>query len=265
MSTVQIEKHPSWNMAREVHEITKPLFQYFNINYFDFARFYKKNNEVLVLYSDPAWVAYFLNDPSYINPASYLKKGNHLWESYIPPEIIKIANTQFNHKHGITFHYDHEKYHEIFNFSAAAENYKILQLYSNKIEVLQKFCAYFIEKAAPLIEKLEKQKIILPAKTLITPSSCLIVSFEKKCEDFLNSLGISSLYSNQILTFAKEKKITARELDCLHHLSKGLTAKEIGKTLKISHRTVETHLQHIKEKAGCRKIIEIFSEIKKII
>src|SRR3990167_8596718 len=189
MSTIQIEKHPSWNMAREVHEITKPLFQYFNINYFDFARFYKKNNEVLVLYSDPAWVAYFLND--------------------------------------------HEKYHEIFNFSAAAENYKILQLYSNKIEVLQKFCAYFIEKAAPLIEKLEKQKIILPAKTLITPSSCLIVSFEKKCEDFLNSLGISSLYSNQILTFAKEKKITARELDCLHHLSKGLTAKEIGKTLKI--------------------------------
>src|SRR3990167_2645312 len=230
MSTIQIEKHPSWNMAREVHEITKPLFQYFNINYFDFARFYKKNNEVLVLYSDPAWVVYFLNDPSYINPASYLKKGNHLWESYIPPEIIKIANTQFNHKHGITFHYDHEKYHEIFNFSAAAENYKILQLYSNTIEVLQKFCAYFIEK---------------------------------KCEDFLNSLGISSLYSNQILTFAKEKKITARELDCLHHLSKGLTAKEIGKTLKISHRTVETHLQHIKEKAGCRKIIEIFSEIKK--
>lgn len=44
--------------------------------------------------------------------------------------------------------------------------------------------------------------------------------------------------------------ITEREFDCLLLFSHGKTYKEIGRYLSISPRTVETHIEHIKEKCN---------------
>jgi DNA-binding CsgD family transcriptional regulator len=48
-----------------------------------------------------------------------------------------------------------------------------------------------------------------------------------------------------------EKNLSPRESECLFYLLRGKTMKEIGKALSISPRTVETHLEHIKQKLGC--------------
>lgn len=42
--------------------------------------------------------------------------------------------------------------------------------------------------------------------------------------------------------------LTARELECIRLLSQGLTAKEIGKALGVTGRTVERHLDAARHK-----------------
>lgn len=49
-----------------------------------------------------------------------------------------------------------------------------------------------------------------------------------------------------------ELGLTQREEECLFYILRGKTAKEIGKILNISHRTVEVYILNIKDKFGCQ-------------
>ena len=65
---------------------------------------------------------------------------------------------------------------------------------------------------------------------------------------FLEDLHKKSKYLHKIkpeLTY-----LTLREQECLGHLAKGDTAKEIARNLELSPHTVETHLKAIKCKTG---------------
>jgi DNA-binding CsgD family transcriptional regulator len=47
--------------------------------------------------------------------------------------------------------------------------------------------------------------------------------------------------------------LTPREEECLYYLIRGLSAKEIGRKLDLSNRTVEFYIAAIKDKLNCRK------------
>lgn len=51
--------------------------------------------------------------------------------------------------------------------------------------------------------------------------------------------------------------LSYRELECLIYLSIGKTSKEIAKLNGLSYRTVEKHIEHIKEKSGCHSRSEL--------
>ncbi len=54
-----------------------------------------------------------------------------------------------------------------------------------------------------------------------------------------------------------EELLSKREKDCVFYLLRGKTAKEISKYMNISFRTVETHIQNIKNKLGCESRSDI--------
>lgn len=56
-------------------------------------------------------------------------------------------------------------------------------------------------------------------------------------------------------------KLSVREKDCLQYLIQGMTAKETAKQLNLSPRTVETYIDSIKLKFGCRNKMEIMGII----
>jgi RNA polymerase sigma factor (sigma-70 family) len=62
---------------------------------------------------------------------------------------------------------------------------------------------------------------------------------------------------NQRDVFGKLALLTPREREVLDHAAKGLHAKEIGKALGISARTVEVHKTRIMEKLQVRNIGEL--------
>ena len=50
---------------------------------------------------------------------------------------------------------------------------------------------------------------------------------------------------------SQDSSLTNREIECLFHVVRGKTAREIGKILFISKRTVETHIANMKSKLDC--------------
>lgn len=55
----------------------------------------------------------------------------------------------------------------------------------------------------------------------------------------------------------RAESLSRREVEILHLFLEGMLNKEIGKTLGISIRTVETHKNHIMKKLGCRSTVEM--------
>lgn len=59
-------------------------------------------------------------------------------------------------------------------------------------------------------------------------------------------------------------KLSQREAQVLEHLRDGKTAKETGNAIFLSQRTVETHLENIKNKTGCKTKLELMSKIAQL-
>lgn len=66
---------------------------------------------------------------------------------------------------------------------------------------------------------------------------------------------------NQIVFNDHAPELTLRQTQCLNLLLYGLTAKAISLRLKISVRTVETHIKLIKEKFNCQSKAELINKI----
>lgn len=56
--------------------------------------------------------------------------------------------------------------------------------------------------------------------------------------------------------------LTKREAEVLKHLRMGKTAKETAQDIFLSPRTVETHLENIKQKTCCRTKLELLTKLK---
>lgn len=59
-------------------------------------------------------------------------------------------------------------------------------------------------------------------------------------------------------------KFSKRELECLYHLCKGKTAKQTASIMQLSPRTVETHLENIRNKAKCGNKLEVIGRYARI-
>ena len=79
--------------------------------------------------------------------------------------------------------------------------------------------------------------------------------------NILNEKHVKNLLHKSIKTDTISKKLTPSELECLGHLLTGKNAKETGKLLSRSQRTVEWHLKNIKHKFGCRTNPELIYKI----
>jgi len=86
-----------------------------------------------------------------------------------------------------------------------------------------------------------------------------------KNEEYLGEV-ISRILLQNYVRSAKEtdkneltraESLSRRELEILRLFSEGMVNKEIGETLDISIRTVETHKNHIMKKLGCRSSVEM--------
>lgn len=66
----------------------------------------------------------------------------------------------------------------------------------------------------------------------------------------LNSSNFNQYLNNNIQS-SEDLHITTREMQVLRHVVLGLSAKRIGRSMNISHRTVEKYIENLKNKFKC--------------
>ena len=238
--------------SEKIDEIIQPLKDSFGLTNLVYLKSFNDGSEIR-LSNRPDWLAYFYEHKLYQfslferHPSEYIK-------AHIPWAGLEIYNAvleksrQFNIDHGITFIEPCADGCEFFFLGTGVDQAKIMPKYLANIDVLIRFLDYFREKAKPLIEVALQHKITIPGKFTMAPK--LFCLNELKLPEFLSGPDLI--------------EFTARELDCMRLLAKGYTQKMIAKELHISIRTVETHLNHVKDKTHTRSRGELAEYLLKL-
>lgn len=118
----------------------------------------------------------------------------------------------------------------------------------------------------------------LSIKTILEDSSCnsigtVGISFfldEIILSDALQIINQLGLASERTLIHSKIflhetinnnlAPLSKREKECAHYLIKGMSTKEMAMVLKVSPRTIESHIDHIKTKLNCNTRLQIISK-----
>lgn len=252
MSNVQ--KELAWGYVREIKAICQPLFDKLKINYFDYSRFYP-DNTAFGLFTDPEYVSFFRNHETYKSgPKQVLLPGKHLWQSYIDSDFLGEASNYFEHDHGLTIISEYPDYVEICNFATTPENKRILDLYLNGDDFIYRFIGYFKNQADRIIRHCAQQPVI------IMPEPAPDLTDQFKVQDIITELSLDDHFL--VEQFGSMQPLTKREAQCLSGLLKGKTNKAIAMDLELSPRTVDTHMDKIKNKLVCHSKSDIVRKIQ---
>jgi DNA-binding CsgD family transcriptional regulator len=209
----------------EMNSIIHPL-QKLSLNYFLYVR-ESAEGERIFLTNRSDWNEYFYENEYYKispfeNPVEKKFPGIYLWRILRGQEVFKVAREQFNIAHGITIIQKKDENTEFYHFATGQKNEKIHSVYEQSLNGILHFIQYFKNEAAGLIRLAEDNKVEVPKPDAAT-----------------------------------SKRLTQKEIVCLKWLVKGKTAEEIGIILNISKRTVEAHIENVKNKFHCYKQVEL--------
>lgn len=255
--------HYSIITAFDVAQIAEPLFNSTQFGYFSYFREFFDGSRIL-LSTNPEWT-YFLYNQDYssiteFNPKLGMsnddvidKTGNFLWEwlpNLLQDNEVKLKfyskmkdSQDFNINSGISIIKKIDRDHEYFNFGTSKSSAYIYKFYFNHIDILKRFVVYFKIKAAHLIDKSYDHKLFIPS------SSLPLFPHDQDLEtaSLLQFIENTAIQKYPVCYNGINSYISHRQLECLYFLSQGLSAKEIALKLFISFRTVEKHLQLLKE------------------
>lgn len=228
----------------EIQRICKPLFDKLDLSYFNYSRIYS-NGESFTLISSPEYAEYFLKHREKVTILSPKPQEGiepqtliSLWSERAPTWVMKLLADLGIH-HPIMFSKVTSDYTENFAFGSKYDRTTSIETYFNNMLTLQRFCEYFKGVANHLIAKSNdpNNRIILGPNQHPFSLSDFIEPFNPDAND-----AIELKVGDQII------QLTLKQKQCLEYLAKGLSAKEIAAKMHISPRTVETHLNNVKNK-----------------
>jgi DNA-binding CsgD family transcriptional regulator len=233
----------------------------YGINVFSYLKNFNDGSQ-LHFSSDPLWLKDYYQFELYksslfeYNP-NYYFSGFLLWpNSYNHSSLVQHSKKYFNTGNGITFMEKKDNYCEFYFFSGDPNSTWLTNFYVNNLEFLKDFTLYFKNRFDKTLQQEEKNKIFLPRtwEPPIPEELQLLVSMHHAVPDLKRILS-TNYFENNVLS--------AREIEIAKQLIVGKSAKEIGKILNISNRTVEKHLENIKEKLCCNTKTKVVSSLLK--
>ena len=252
LSTLQYLK----SFTETVENLSNPLQQH-GIKFFSYARVYRDNRAIFLCNSNDWYDIKFNRNlfdyNGFITINSLYRNGftKSLFKGQ-PPEDIKVLYSLYHLDfwNSLDLYRYNEDYVTIFNFSGSRSNEEMINFYMNNIQSLEIFAHYFEGQISKLIET-EQDKMFIN----IGPCLNKVVLQENEEVDLIPAemKRVSQAFqvNNQEFSFSQ------RQIQCLALILKGCTAKEIGKALSLSYRTVETYLILIKRKFGLNTTREV--------
>jgi DNA-binding CsgD family transcriptional regulator len=251
------QSHITFSSVPDMVQISKPLAA-IGLSYFTFDRTYQDGSH-LRLTNAGKWIESYYRSKLY-NAAIFEKdprlfcSGFVFW-SWLAREPIYSAASEHNIDHGLTIIEKHKLYSDFFHFGTTRNEFIAPEKLIGKINFLYRFIAYFRQKMRRVIIQAENTRLILP-----TPAQNICLSDLKPQEDvkqfsaLLDKTKISRLYLGDAFDNAY---LTRREIVIVEQLKEGKKPLQIAGELKISYRTLETHIKNIKEKLKCDTLFEL--------
>lgn len=251
--------HITYSSSKDIKQICAPLKDCFNITHFSYVQINPDLSRIH-LDTNPHWnEVFYKNVHQYyqstgVTECQHWNSGFALLSSLSEKECIADAR-KFNIGDGVVIanHSNIQTELVYFAFPANESEASLVRILAN-LDLLHKFISYFKTKSASIIEMASKNPIVLP--------------FLKTTQDvktFSGDTEIRQAFLNQIeLKNMSNGFFTKRELICIRYLVMGMTNREIGRALHLSHRTVEHYIDNIKAKLGISKKSQILRAINQM-
>lgn len=270
ISKANIQNNIMLHSSSSVREFCLPLFKFLKINYFNFTRIYKTGERARLGTNALVIEQYYLKD--WYNFAAFERNpdlycsGYFYWDNSDNSNLAKLKSFLFDN-YGMSNVFSvvrkYNDFIDVYNFAPDEGNKLPIESYMAQINIINDFIDLFECANAELINLACKEKFMLPLKKeLLFADDGSGLQNGKAVEDFYNEI----LYNKKkpFRFFVNGTYLTIRETECLTYTTMGMTIKEIAIKLKISPRTVETHINNIKLKSNiqykhqlCQKIINL--------
>jgi len=247
---------------KDLKRICRPLEEYFGVT--EVATFFVNDNSLINIHTNEKWMEvcmekeYFKDDP-FITKPNQLKTGFTLCACY-PSEkfitgLLKEAYTYGMH-HGVTYAHKTPTGYQAISVDTSIDNVDMPNKIINNQKCIIKFMSYMERELQPAFKKLASHAIDL--NLLIEPNdNTKNISSQQTDEKirikFLKQLGVVSNYL--------DVSLTTQEKNCLSLYLAGKTAEDSATELGLSRRTVENHIDNIKDKLNCQYKKELFKKI----
>ncbi|MDF1796919.1 MAG: LuxR C-terminal-related transcriptional regulator [Coxiellaceae bacterium] len=265
----QVEQHLSMVDSEDILAICQPMRQHFGMRSLVYKRVFKDGREIS-LSTHPEWVAYYFENELFRDSAlekeiEHYVEGHLIW-SQIPTHspILKAVAERYDISNGITLIRPDEQgeYCEFYFLGAAKENTSFAQQCTNNMDLLDQFTEHFRYHAGDLIEKLEQQPIHVLDKYERNKVNIIDIPCyqnQSRRHQFMADLNrngaVVPVGSDMVM-------LTRRETEVARYVLDGMTMKQIAERCYISPRTVETHIDHLKQKLRVRKKSELLQRLK---
>lgn len=248
------------SFSSEIEEIARPLKEQFGVTSLVYGKNYSDGSEIR-LTNQPFWIEYYYKNALYkINgfeqKPQKLQSGYAVWSHLSHHQPILQKAREFNIDHGMSLLNKDSDGYEFYFIGTTPDQPHVTNLLLNNLDFLHQFNFYFKEKAAKLLKKVNENRIIIPGKYEHVSSQ------ERGLPHKNNSIDLQKLLSFKKVYLENGLTLSAREVACANSLVQGKSARIIAEELSLSPRTIETHLQHLKEKLQCHTKAELIQKIK---
>ncbi len=219
--------------------LLKPIQSLADVRLLGFGRVFPNRERFMICY-EKEWSIDFYNRKLYRyglyeKPIHELVSAFNMWDHlpYSPPEIYIHTRKTFDIAHGLTIVQQHGDYCDNFVFASRPGNNQINNFYLNQKDLFTEFTKVFYETMVKEIVDLENHKIIMPNMINLNPNPISILS--------------------------------PRQRECALLLAAGDQTKEIARKLVVSPRTVEYHLDALREKFQVNNRIQLVYSLKNLL
>lgn len=148
---------------------------------------------------------------------------------------------------------------EIYNFACDSECKDAANFYLNNVNMLTRYVDVFKEPIKRILQTNRLQPLLIPYENENSAQEIAQDYHSSQYTGMIESAltGVKSVpdgsSEQRLAGKSASGRLTARELDCLRLIARGMTSKEIARSLSLSFRTVENYCERIKTKLGCRR------------
>ncbi len=244
----------TFHSCHEIQQICKQFFEETGLSYFNFVRAYDDGSRIC-LANNLGWMRFVFHNHqkcefAFEETDTYIVDNFIVWDN-IPglrdDRLIKIAREQYNIDHGLTIVLKYSHYAEFYYFATHPDNIEVNNFYVNNLDILKSFIQYFKDKAYHIIQQADEERIEFEGHSFFWLDDNNQKN-KKRRSEILRTIPTGRYFlSNELYNVY----FTQREAQCVHYLACGKRPKDIARILRISHRTVEGHINNVKNKLNC--------------